>query len=152
MRMSLETVPEQLTRIRAQITSLEMEKEALLEDITVGNHADGERLAMIEQEEVRLIVELDERETQYGQELRLTEQLLESRQDISLQGETHKLQQRLQDIQQSSPLISVDVDVRTVANVIADWTGVPLSSLMKDEQTELLIRARSLTSSPFAMK
>jgi type VI secretion system protein VasG len=30
------------------------------------------------------------------------------------------------------------VDVRTVANVIADWTGVPLSSLMKDEQTELL--------------
>jgi type VI secretion system protein VasG len=31
------------------------------------------------------------------------------------------------------------VDVRTVANVIADWTGVPLSSLMKDEQTELLL-------------
>jgi type VI secretion system protein VasG len=30
------------------------------------------------------------------------------------------------------------VDVRTVATVIADWTGVPLSSLMKDEQTELL--------------
>jgi type VI secretion system protein VasG len=27
---------------------------------------------------------------------------------------------------------------RTVATVIADWTGVPLSSLMKDEQTELL--------------
>lgn len=138
VRMSLDTVPEPLTLIRAQITSLEMEKQALLEDIAVGNHADGERLAMIEQEEVRLIVELDERETQYGQELRLTEQLLESRQDISLQGETHKLQQRLQDIQQSSPLLSVDVDVRTVANVIADWTGVPLSSLMKDEQTELL--------------
>jgi type VI secretion system protein VasG len=30
------------------------------------------------------------------------------------------------------------VDVRTVATVIADWTGVPLSSLMKDEQTGLL--------------
>jgi type VI secretion system protein VasG len=30
------------------------------------------------------------------------------------------------------------VDARTVATVIADWTGVPLSSLMKDEQTELL--------------
>ena len=35
-------------------------------------------------------------------------------------------------------LVQVDVDTRTVANVIADWTGVPLSSLMKDEQTELL--------------
>ncbi|OAT33212.1 ClpB family protein [Buttiauxella brennerae ATCC 51605] len=41
-------------------------------------------------------------------------------------------------MQQSNPLLSVDVDTRTIANVIADWTGVPLSSLMKDEQTELL--------------
>jgi type VI secretion system protein VasG len=41
-------------------------------------------------------------------------------------------------MQHSNPLLSADVDVRTVANVIADWTGVPLSSLMKDEQTELL--------------
>jgi type VI secretion system protein VasG len=31
--MSLDTVPEQLTRIRSQITALEMEKQALLEDI-----------------------------------------------------------------------------------------------------------------------
>ncbi|MSE13867.1 AAA domain-containing protein, partial [Pantoea agglomerans] len=41
-------------------------------------------------------------------------------------------------MQHSNPLLSVDVDVRTVATVIADWTGVPLSSLMKDEQTDLL--------------
>ena len=41
-------------------------------------------------------------------------------------------------MQRGNPLLSLDVDVRTVANVIADWTGVPLSSLMKDEQTELL--------------
>lgn len=46
--------------------------------------------------------------------------------------------ERMNGIQHSNPLLSVDVDVRTVANVIADWTGVPLSSLMKDEQTELL--------------
>ncbi|HCB2271071.1 TPA: type VI secretion system ATPase TssH [Citrobacter koseri] len=138
VRMSLDTVPEQLTRIRSQITSLEMEKQALLEDIVVGNQSHGERLTAIEQEEVCLIVELDELETQYGQELKLTEQLLESRQDISRQGETHKLQQELNGVQHSNPLLSVDVDVRTVANVIADWTGVPLSSLMKDEQTELL--------------
>jgi type VI secretion system protein VasG len=37
----------------------------------------------------------------------------------------------------SNPLLGLDVDARTVATVIADWTGVPLS-LMKDEQTELL--------------
>ena len=138
VRMSLDTVPEQLTCIRSQITSLEMEKQALLEDIAVGNQSHGERLTVIEQEENDLIVALDELETQYGQKLKLTEQLLESRQDISRQSETHALQQELNGMQHSNPLLSLDVDVRTVANVIADWTGVPLSSLMKDEQTELL--------------
>ncbi|KGI62842.1 ATPase [Enterobacter sp. UCD-UG_FMILLET] len=138
VRMCLDTVPEQLTCIRSQITSLEMEKQALLEDFAVGNQSHGERLTVIEQEEHALIVALDELETQYGQELKLTEQLLESRQDISRQSETRMLQQELNGIQHSNPLLSVDVDVRTVANVIADWTGVPLSLLMKDEQTELL--------------
>ncbi|HHT8228508.1 T6SS protein Cts2V [Citrobacter braakii] len=138
VRMSLDTVPEPLTRIRALMTSLDIEKQALLEDIAVGNQSHGERLTAIEQEEKDLIAELDELEARYGEELKLTEQLLESRQDISRQSETHALQQALKGIQHSNPLLSVDVDVRTVANVIADWTGVPLSSLMKDEQTELL--------------
>lgn len=138
VRMSLDTVPEQLTRIRSQITSLEMEKQALLEDIVVGTQSHGERLTAIEQEENDLIVALDELQTQYGQELKLTGQLLESRQDISRRSETRTLQQELKGMQHSNPLLSVDVDVRTVATVIADWTGVPLSSLMKDEQTDLL--------------
>ncbi len=138
VRMSLDTVPEQLTRIRSQITSLEMEKQALQEDIAVGTQSHGERLTAIEQEENDLIVALDELQTQYGQELKLTGQLLESRQDISRRSETHTLQQELKGMQHSNPLLSVDVDVRTVATVIADWTGVPLSSLMKDEQTDLL--------------
>lgn len=138
VRMSLDTVPEPLTRIRALMTSLDIEKQALLEDIAVGNQSHGERLTAIEQEEKDLIAELDELEARYGEELKLTEQLLESRRDISRQSEMHALQQALNGIQHSNPLLSVDVDVRTVANVIADWTGVPLSSLMKDEQTELL--------------
>ncbi|MEN4880689.1 type VI secretion system ATPase TssH [Pantoea agglomerans] len=138
VRMSLDTVPEQLTRIRSQITSLEMEKQALQEDIAVGTQSHGERLTAIEQEENDLIVALDELQTQYGQELKLTGQLLESRQDISRRSETRTLQQELKGMQHSNPLLSVDVDVRTVATVIADWTGVPLSSLMKDEQTDLL--------------
>ena len=138
VRMSLDTVPEPLIRIRARITALEIEKQALLEDIALGNPAHGERLTAIEQEARQLIVELDERESQYGQERRLVEKLLESRQQIACQSETHRLQQELDSMQHRNALISVDVDVRTVANVIADWTGVPLSSLMKDEQAELL--------------
>ncbi|EMO4452565.1 type VI secretion system ATPase TssH [Klebsiella michiganensis] len=138
IRMSLDTVPEQLTCLKAQLTALDMEKQALLEDIAVGNSAHGERLAANEQDEIRIILQLDERETQYGQELKLTEELLACRTDISRQAEISDLQTQLTIVQRNNPLLGLDVDARTVATVIADWTGVPLSSLMKDEQTELL--------------
>ncbi|EEU5009662.1 AAA domain-containing protein, partial [Escherichia coli] len=138
VRMSLDTVPEQLTRIRSQLASLGMEKQALLEDIAVGHQNHGERLSAIEQEENELMTARDDLEQQYARECELTGELLESRSDISRQSETLHLQQALHDIQQNQPLLSVDVDVRTVAGVVADRTGVPLSSLMKDEQTELL--------------
>ncbi|OKB64516.1 ClpV1 family T6SS ATPase [Serratia marcescens] len=138
VRMSLDTVPEALTQYHAQLTSLEIEKQALLEDIALGSNQHGERLTAIEQQQNDLIVELDILESQYGRELSLAEQLLEVRQDISRQADITTLQNQLSVLQGNSPLLSLDVDTRTVANVIADWTGVPLSSLMKDEQTELL--------------
>ncbi|MBS6910082.1 type VI secretion system ATPase TssH [Klebsiella michiganensis] len=144
VRMSLDTVPEPLTRLKAAITALELEKQALLEDIAVGNNSHGERQATIEQDEIRIILQLDELETQYGEELKLTEQLLACRADISRQAEIADLQQQLGEIQQGNPLLGLDVDARTVATVIADWTGVPLSSLMKDEQTELLSLEQNL--------
>ncbi len=144
IRMSLDTIPEPLTRMKAHLTALAMEKQALLEDIAVGNTGHGERLAAIGEEEVAIILQLDEREAQYGQELKLTEELLACRTDISRQGEIADLQRQLTAVQQNTPLLGLDVDARTVATVIADWTGVPLSSLMKDEQTELLSLEHSL--------
>ncbi|MDN8559104.1 type VI secretion system ATPase TssH [Citrobacter werkmanii] len=144
VRMSLDTVPEALTQYRAQRTALDIEKQALLEDIALGNNHHGERLAAIEQQQNDLIVELDVLESQYGRELSLTEQLLDVRQDISRQADIGSLQNQLSTLQGNTPLLSVDVDARSVANVIADWTGVPLSSLMKDEQTELLSLEREI--------
>lgn len=107
-------MPEPLTRMKAQLTALAMEKQALLEDIAVGNTAHGERLAAIEQDEIRIILQLDEREIQYGQELALTEQLLACRADISRQAEMADLQQQLSDIQKHTPLLGLDVDARIV--------------------------------------
>lgn len=145
IRMSLDTIPEPLTRLKVQLTALAMEKQALLEDIAAGKEAHREPLAAIERDEVRIILQLDELETQYGAELKLTEQLLACRSDISRQAEIPDLQQQLRGIQQTNPLLGLDVDARTVATVIADWTGVPLSSLMKDEQTELLSLEHNLS-------
>ncbi len=138
VRMSLDTVPEEMVRQGAAITALEMEKQALLEDIAVGNHSDGDRLTAIDARTATLREQQQTLEAQFRQEKALTARLLDCRADISRQAEIAELQQRLADLQQAQPLLMPDVDARTVANVIADWTGVPLSSLMKDEQTELL--------------
>ena len=138
VRMSLDTLPEDLTRLKAQITALEMEEQALLEDIALGNKTQGERLEQIEQQTNSLGDQLTALDSQYHAEKALTQQLLETRQDISRQEEIASLQKRLSELQGYAPLLSLDVDVRTVATVIADWTGVPLTSLLKDEQTDLL--------------
>lgn len=138
VRMSLDTVPEAITHLKARLTALELEEQALLEDIAVGNHRHGERIEQIEQQRTGLETLLEDKEGRFEQEKVLAQQLMACRQDISRQADIHNLQQQLDNAQQQDALIQLDVDTRTVANVIADWTGVPLSSLMKDEQTELL--------------
>lgn len=138
VRMNLDTQPEQLTRIRAQLTALALEEQALLEDIAAGSSRHGDRLVVIEQQRAELDVRIQQQEERFSNEKALVQQLLASRQNISQQAETAGLQQQLEQAQQGDVLVQVDVDTRTVANVIADWTGVPLSSLLKDEQTGLL--------------
>ncbi|WP_048797556.1 type VI secretion system ATPase TssH [Hafnia paralvei] len=138
VRMSLDTVPEQLTQMNAQLAALEMEKQAIEQDLVFSSGADIERLSAIDQLSVELQRQQTALDAQYQQERELTQQLLEVRQDISRQSERAAIQQQLSELQGNHPLLSLDVDVRTVANVIADWTGVPLVSLLKDEQTSLL--------------
>ncbi|NLS52295.1 DUF2345 domain-containing protein, partial [Hafnia alvei] len=49
VRMSLDTVPEQIVRLKAQLTALALEEQALLEDIAAGSNHHGDRLSVIEQ-------------------------------------------------------------------------------------------------------
>jgi len=138
VRMSLDTVPEAITALNAQITALEMENQGLQEDIALGETIRDGRLTEIESGIAARRDELAILEAQYDRERSLTQRLLACRTDISRQAETGELQQQLLAVRQDNPLLALDVDARTVAGVIADWTGVPLSSLMKDEQAELL--------------
>ncbi|EBA1132234.1 AAA family ATPase [Salmonella enterica] len=146
VRMSLDTLPEQLTRLQAELTALAMEQQELLEDISLGNAVDASRLPQIEQLSLELNQQKAALQSQYETEKQLTDSLKACREDISRQEELSALQHEFSQIQNNSPLLGLDVDVRTVATVIADWTGVPLSSLMKDEQTELLTLEEQLAT------
>ncbi|HGL4548760.1 TPA: type VI secretion system ATPase TssH [Klebsiella aerogenes] len=138
VRMSLDTVPEAIVRLKSRLIALGMETQDLLEDIAAGASSRGDRLAVIDTLRTELELELKTQEARLEVERQLVGELIACRQDISRQADIHTLQQQLDFLQQDGALIRPDVDTRIVANVIADWTGVPLSSLMKDEQTELL--------------
>ena len=142
VRMGLDTVPEELVRLKAQLAALQLEEQALLDDIALVGDKHSDRLALIEQQRQENTAVLHQLETRFAEEKSLSEQLLACRQaiqsDKGRQADIHTLQEQLKTCQQSAALVQLDVDTRTIANVIADWTGVPLSSLMKDEQTELL--------------
>lgn len=141
IRMSLDTLPEELTRLKAKRTALELEQQAILDDLVIGNTTNQPLLSELVTQDAQIAIQLTELEQRFEQEKNLISELLEQRrqsQDVS------DIQSQLELIQQNEPLITPDVDVRTVATVIADWTGVPLSSLLKDEQTELLELEESL--------
>ncbi|MEY0489684.1 type VI secretion system ATPase TssH [Proteus terrae] len=138
IRMSLDTLPEELTRIKAKRYALELEQKAILDDITIGNLTNQTKLSDLSSQDAQLALQLEALEQRFEQEKEIICQLIESRQDPENTATSAQLQQQLSQLQQEAPLLNPDVDVRTVATVIADWTGVPLSSLLKDEQIGLL--------------
>ncbi|WP_226503041.1 type VI secretion system ATPase TssH [Pseudomonas sp. MWU16-30317] len=139
VRMSLDCEPQALVRVRARQTALELEREALETDQQLSGTPAGDRLAIIAVQHAELHGQRLVLEEQYRYELDLTRQLLDARQAEPAQLDAClQLQQRLSDTQGNQPLLSLDVDARSVAEVIADWTGVPLGSLLKDEQANLL--------------
>lgn len=143
--ISLKSLPEALLQVRAELDALMREQQAIADDQALSLPVDTGR-----QEDIALrISSLAERESElaqkYQQELALTQQLLAQRQTGSDASTRSELRQQLDKLQGSSPLLSLDVDVRTIAQVVADWTGIPLGSLLKDEQTNLLQLEDQLT-------
>ncbi|WP_145519599.1 type VI secretion system ATPase TssH [Yersinia mollaretii] len=138
VRMSIDTLPAALMEINAELAALAMEQQAIEQDLLLLPNIGSTRLPEIDKRRAELAVGQQKLEQQYEAEKRLTTLIVEARQDIANVAHLAELQAELNQIQGSAPLLSLDVDVRTVATVIADWTGVPLSSLLKDEQTDLL--------------
>ncbi|QHB33859.1 type VI secretion system ATPase TssH [Yersinia canariae] len=138
VRMSIDTLPEALMEINAELAALEMEQQAIEQDLLLLPNVGSTRLHEIDKRREELAVGQHKLEQQYEEEKRLATLIIDARQDIADVARLAVLQAELSQIQGSAPLLSLDVDVRTVATVIADWTGVPLSSLLKDEQTDLL--------------
>ncbi|MCG9679049.1 type VI secretion system ATPase TssH [Vibrio sp. Isolate24] len=92
---------------------------------------------------------LEDYQTRWKQEIDLVEQIKELQQEIgdeqtgesvdkAKQDKLNALIDQLSELQGEEPLVNAMVDDNTIAQVIANWTGIPVGNMMSDEIARLL--------------
>jgi type VI secretion system protein VasG len=70
----------------------------------------------------------------------------------ALLAELHELQAKIHAVQGESPLILPSVDEQAVASVVADWTGIPVGRMVKNEVEAVLKLADTLNQRVIGQK
>ena len=149
VRMGLESPPAELQRARARVAALELEKATLDADRQAGIEPANVQEEALETARTAAQVELAALEARYEVELervRAIETLRESDSSARNADAFAQARQALANAQGKAPLIFADVNAEAIARVVAEWTGVPVGSLVEDELLGLLaLEARIAT-------
>ncbi|MFS2127472.1 type VI secretion system ATPase TssH [Pseudomonas sp. Pseusp97] len=147
--ISLHAVPAEVDDSRRRIQALETELAIIAREHAIGIEVSGRRAnseSLLAAERERLV----SLEARWSEEKALVDELLATRARLREQagavdsqsaGEDHHalraqlldLQQRLGDLQGEAPLILPTVDYQAVASVVADWTGIPVGRMARNE-------------------
>ena len=163
LRTEIDSKPQALDDVDRQIMQLEIEREALKKE---KDKASKERLERIEKEladlheqsnqlrarwqaekeaithlqsikeqieQTRLEIERAERQNQLETVARLRYGTLRELEARLAEGE-----RRLKELQQGQPLLKEEVDAEEIAQVVARWTGIPVSRLLEAETQKLI--------------
>ena len=165
--VSQHAIPAEVEDSRRRIESLEIEQGIIGRELAVGVHIGSrgsdveEKLATERQRLVGLEQRWKEEKTVVDQVLALRAQLrgedkpverpaagetaaapaAEAAEPVDrtkLLAELHTVQDRLAELQGDSPLIMPSVDAQAVASVVADWTGIPVGRMVKNELQAIL--------------
>ncbi|CAH0235840.1 type VI secretion system ATPase TssH [Pseudomonas brassicacearum] len=146
-------VPPPLESLRHRQNSLKDEVERLRREQATGlDHR--ERITLLEGESTSNVQAIRELETRWGEEREAVRELLDTRRELlalseradsekadteidnridHLAAELLRLEAGLDAIRQDDPLVPEQVDSKTVAAVIAGWTGIPVGKMLADE-------------------
>ena len=141
VRMSLESPPPELQRVRASVSALEVEYAALDDDVQAGIEDTGGRRTTLDAALANAKSALIDVEQRFDRELELVNSLrAHAKLDLSARDAASFCQARraLADVQGKLPLVFADVDAQAIARVVAEWTGVPVGNLVEDELRTLL--------------
>ncbi|QXI08404.1 type VI secretion system ATPase TssH [Pseudomonas tensinigenes] len=145
--------PPPLESLRHRQNSLKDEVERLRREQATGlDHR--ERITLLESESTDNVQAIRELETRWGEERVAVRELLDTRRELldlseradsdkpdeatdsridHLAAELLRLEAGLDAIRQDDPLVPEQVDAKTVAAVIAGWTGIPVGKMLADE-------------------
>jgi type VI secretion system protein VasG len=161
--VSQHATPPEVEDTQRQIEMLDVELGIINREIAVG--IDGhERLGEATKKREIAAERLSQLETRWGEERGLVEKILDLRGKLrgsgdgkvdtsvpigdearkALLDELKGLQTKLSEMQGDAPLILPAVDAQAVASVVADWTGIPVGRMVKNEVEAILKIADTL--------
>ncbi|MEZ1324100.1 type VI secretion system ATPase TssH [Pseudomonas fluorescens] len=146
-------VPPPLESLRHRQQSLQEEVDRLRREQATGlDHR--ERITLLESESKSNVQAIRELQTRWSEERVAVRELLDTRRELlalseradsdkpdeatdsridHLAAELLRLEAGLDAIRQDDPLVPEQVDTKTVAAVIAGWTGIPVGKMLADE-------------------
>ena len=141
--ISQSSTPAAIADARVEISALDQERAALVADADLGEDR-GPRIAEIDAAKVAAQEKLAALEAEWEAEKKLVDEvrslrdiLAEPKEDAPDAGDTRaKLRETTGSLDALNPerrMIYAHVDEAAVASVVADWTGIPIGKMVKDE-------------------
>jgi len=160
IRLEMNSMPEEMDELNRRIRQLEIEREAIKRE------NEPTKLQIIEKELADLNEQFNTLKAKWLQEKEIIEQIQQNKQKIEnlkLEAERAErsadygrvaeirygllreaeeniklLEQKLKEIQGDKPLISLEVNAEHIAEIVAKWTGIPVTRLLQSEKEKLL--------------
>ncbi len=162
LRMEIDSMPDELDKLKRSITKLEIEKQALLREKS--NSAKNKtkeidnQLANLKEEsaqleiqwknEKELIKKIQEHKNTIDQ-LKLEAEQAERKGELEkvaeikystipeLEKETESISKKLNNVQKDKQILKEEVTDEDIAAVVARWTGIPIKRMLESETSKL---------------
>lgn len=136
---SLELEHATLDNCAEVITQLEQEKKSLEETLTVQEQQWEQEKGIVAQAH-ELQVQIEDNYQAARKPVAENEELeiltAEALQDVK--NKLHSLIEELEAVQGENPMIQLNVDGQAIAEVVANWTGIPVGKMVSDEIQQIL--------------
>jgi len=159
VKMTLTARPGRLEDLDRRLQNLDTEIEGIRRDLEAGLREETDELAELKQKREEIRAERDELKARWEREKELVERIARKREQVSMPAavatdgpaeekngeldaeareEIEALQGELEEVRGEMPMVHGAVNEHIAAEVVSDWTGIPVGNMLEDE-AELLL-------------